>query len=273
MENRRHFIKKCGLLGSLFLVDQNQFAEVFSSYSRFNLNLDLSNVNFFFTGNLKGDLSVLSSIKNINSVKLDAGNFISSSFHFSKEIKHMNNAGYQVVALGKKELKLTEDKLIQLTNLAEFSLVNSHLNFSNPNLEKAIKKFQIININDTKSGIIAISEGFRASRDLEKINHLAYQLKNQQNCNTVICLIANEFQKKTVRSILIKSKNIDLFWTSEIPNQKGGNLILKNIEQQQVMLIYGEKNVNMVGHYQTNLLHPICAFPLRLSHQLPKQFV
>ena len=60
MEDRRHFIKKCGLLGSLFMVDQKQFAEVFSSYSRFNLNLDLSNVNFFFTGNLKGDLSVLS---------------------------------------------------------------------------------------------------------------------------------------------------------------------------------------------------------------------
>ncbi|MEG1388587.1 MAG: hypothetical protein RSC72_15160 [Algoriella sp.] len=273
MEDRRHFIKKCGLLGSLFMVDQKQFAEVFSSYSRFNLNLDLSNVNFFFTGNLKGDLSVLSSIKNISSVKLDSGNFISTSTNFSNEVKKMNNAGYQAVALGKNELNLNEKQLIELTNLAEFTLLNSHLYFENPILDKTIKKFQIVTIDGTKTAILAISSGFRVSRDLIKINQLAHQLKNEQNCKSIICLISNGFQKKTVRSVLAKSKNIDLFWTSEIPNQKGGNLILKNAEQRQVMLIHGQKNVNTIGHYQTSFTHTFSAFPLRLSHQLPKQLV
>lgn len=253
MNTRREFLKHCGILGSLFLVSQQEVVNSLSEFSRFNLKLDLSNLNIFFTGNMKGDLSELRKIKGVSSLLFDAGNFISSSSEIDHQVKKMNLLGYQVAALGRNELALGEDKLLQLAKSAEFSLVNSHINFNNKNLSRLIKPFQIIDLVDKKVGVLSISSGFKSSKDLVKINDLANTLKNQQNCSIVVCLIANNIQKKTVHSLLRKSKHVDLFWTPEIPQTNGGNYISKNSLDNEVTLIYGKRKQNNIGYYQTDI--------------------
>ena len=188
-----------------------------------------------------------------------------------QNVKQMNNLGFQVAALGKKELNLREEKLIELLNLAEFTLINSHLNFENPTIRKAVKKFQIITIDTKKIGVLAISKGFVLSRDLNKLNQLSNNLKQDQNCDMIICLVSNSYQKNTLKRILSNSKSIDLFMASDIADLQGGHLILRNMEKQEVMLLYGQKNERSIGHYKTNFQHPFLALPLRLSHQLSLQ--
>lgn len=273
MSDRREFLKHCGILGSLFLVSQQEVVNSLSQYSRFNLKLDLNNLNIFFTGNLKGNLSELNQVKGISSLLFDAGNFISSSSEMDHQIRKMNSLGYQVAALGKNELSLSESKLIELAEKSEFSLVNSHLNFENKTLSKLIKPFQIIDLLEKKVGVLSISSGFKSSQDLRKINKLATNLKKNQNCFVVVCLIANNIQKKTAHSLLRKSKNIDLFWTSEIPKANGGNFISRNSEQQETTLIYGTKNKREIGYYQTDLTREYY-LPKQIMHQIEtKQFI
>jgi hypothetical protein len=273
MSDRREFLKHCGILGGLFLVSQQEVVNSLSQFSRFNLKLDLNNLNLFFTGNLKGNLSELGQIKDTSSLLFDAGNFISSSSEIENQIKKMNFLGYQVAALGKNELALGEEKLIQLVQKSEFALVNSHINFENKILSKLVKPFQIIDLVEKKVGVLSISSGFKSSRDLKKINELANTLKNKQNCGIVVCLIANNIQKKTAHSLLRKSENVDLFWTPEIPNTKGGNFISRNALAQEVTLIYGTKSKREIGYYQADLSNDYY-LPKQIIHEIKtKQFI
>ncbi|WP_295675951.1 metallophosphoesterase, partial [uncultured Mucilaginibacter sp.] len=124
---------------------------------------------------------------------LDGGDFLSHSKSGSNQLKvidTMNKMGYHAAAIGNEELAIGQDRLASLVPLMNFSLVNCNYSLER-NLSKLVKPYITINAGKFKVGITGVGQklkGVAYADAIESANSTAKILKENENCDLVICL-------------------------------------------------------------------------------------
>ena len=199
---------------------------------------------------------------NPNTLVLDAGDVFQGTPYFNFfggeiELKLMSKMGYNASTLGNHEFDNGLKKLSESLKYANFSFLNSNYNLKNTPLENKIKKYEIYVIDGIRIGVFGLGielnglvekklyNGVRYLDPIEITNDITNKLKNEHQCDIIICLSHLGFKydnKKEAMCDLIlakKTKNIDLiigghthtFMTKplEVNNLKGKRVIINQV--------------------------------------------
>ncbi|MEO5646708.1 MAG: metallophosphoesterase [Chitinophagaceae bacterium] len=213
MSKRREFLKISSLAtGAMLLTKPLESVAGFSRRSGF-LNRALNEIEIFHSNDLHSKLTSntdgLGGLDNINlllnkqskSIVLDAGDFLDENATLSEHIetiKAMNTAGYHAGTPGNHELAKGQEYLAALLPHMHFPLVNCNYLFSNEQLKQQVKPFTIVKFGRFKIGITGVGvqldknlrkkEKIICAHPYPKANAVAKMLKEQENCDLVICL-------------------------------------------------------------------------------------
>jgi 5'-nucleotidase len=192
---------------------------------------------------------------------LDAGDIFQGTPYFNiykgePEIKAMSALGYDACTIGNHDFDAGMENLAaQLDRHANFPMLVSNYDFSGTPMENKTKPYKIFKKGKLKIGVFGISiEGrglipdnlFGATKYLDpiqKANETADKLKNDENCDMVICLSHLGYQYKDNKvsdEVLAKeSEHIDLiigghthtFLDDPIKykNKKGEDIIINQV--------------------------------------------
>ncbi|MBL1407545.1 bifunctional UDP-sugar hydrolase/5'-nucleotidase [Sphingobacterium faecale] len=273
--NRRFFLKSSGLILGSFLLARLGMAKSPAQAARFNLRLDLKDVNFVFTGNLNRkqhlETTVAPILQNISAVYLDTGNFTAhSKAKTIDRVKQMNDLGCQAAALGRDELTMPETDLLTLARSCDFTLLNSLAVWQNRELSNRIKPFQLIQIVDRRVGVLAIGPVSLSGSEVHRLTSLAKRLREEEQCHMIICLVPEGHNKKKLKEIAEQSEAIDLFLCAATDAEVGLCYVLKNREHTDTTLIYGGKGGVEWGHYAANMESVGYVLPNTMGCYTPK---
>lgn len=169
--------------------------------------------------------------ENENVLLLDAGDIFQGTpyFNFYKgelEYKLMSQMGYDAVTLGNHDFDLGVENIVTQMPHANFSFINCNYNFSDTALTGKILPYKIFKKNGIKIGVLGVGielEGLvekklfssiKYNNPLDCANNTAHHLKNNLQCDYVICLshLGYKYDSKKVSDIILaeQSKNIDL---------------------------------------------------------------
>ena len=243
MKSRRNFIKK-SILGaaSLTLFPSYSFASLSSKDIQLTIlhtNDMHSHIHPFTNGRNKGlggmaqRASMINKIRNENNeiLLLDAGDIFQGTPYFNMyegelEFKLMSKMGYDAATIGNHDLDNGIDGLVKQIQHANFPFIISNYDFSKTKMNKHHVKFKVFNKSGIKVGVFGVGielEGLVPKSlygntiyqdPIEISNYYANHLKNDLNCDLVICLSHLGFKYKTnkISDIVLASKTrkIDL---------------------------------------------------------------
>src|SRR5690606_9848902 len=272
--NRRDFIKRSGLLlGGLFLATNKGVCHTLSApYKGVYLDFDEAQTSIFHTGNQFGkkELFEASCTANIprNTQQLHTGNFLASDTPDVSVTDKMNALGIQVAALGNQEISLTETGLLALAKSCPFTLVNSHMDWENPVLDKWIKPFEVVQIRNKRIGILATAgnELAKSPEHQMKVERWARNLKQFQQVDMVLSLVSQGWSKTELTSWMKTSRSINIFLCADLAGDKGGNLVLKNAEGKDTLLSFGDATGNGWSKYSCNMAMDGLVLPTQLAY-------
>ncbi len=166
-----------------------------------------------------------------NVLLLDAGDIFQGSpyFNFFKgelEIKLMNEMGYEASTFGNHEFDNGMVELAKQVSKANFPFLNCNYNLAETPLQNLHQPYKIVKKGDAKIGITGIGIKLDGLADPSNIKNLQYNdpfinvervaehLKNNENCDLVICLshlgYRYKFDKISDTYIANNTKNIDI---------------------------------------------------------------
>lgn len=166
-----------------------------------------------------------------NVLLLDAGDVFQGTPYFNyyggePEFKLMSKMGYDACTLGNHDFDNGIEGLVEKLPFAEFPFVNCNYSFKDTLLEKHIEKFIIKKIAGLKIGIIGVGidlnglvpeknyKGIHYHNPIQSANYQARQLKDNHDCDMVICLshLGLEYStyKVSDRILAADSEHIDL---------------------------------------------------------------
>ena len=282
MINRRFFIKKtsASVLSSIFIptysaIDQKNNKiitilhtnDVHSHIDPFPNN----DISFPNAGGVIARSNLINQIKknNPNTLLLDAGDIFQGTPYFNFfggeiELKLMSKMGYSAATLGNHEFDNGIKQLSSCLKNANFPIINSNYTIKNTPLEHVIKRFKIFELDGIKIGIFGIGielqglvekklyKGIKYLDPLEISNDLSHKLKNDENCEIVICLshlgYNLNYEKGGMCDLLLarKTKNIDLII--------GGHSHTFMEKPEKVKNLLGDDVlINQVGCFGVNL--------------------
>ncbi|MBB5644133.1 hypothetical protein [Pedobacter cryoconitis] len=259
MSNRRSFLKNTTLVATATLLSKSISSFANLSKTAATLHASGKNVIIYYSSQLNGqirkDPKEPGGINNLNKLLnnqdtggliLDAGNFLGSDHdltHHYAVIDAMNKAGYHTSMPSVQDLGHGEAHLAKLSDQMNFCLVNCNYIFNDLKLAAAVKPWQVISFGKFKIGITGVGpeiSGIGFHDPIEKANHVATYLKNNMNCDFVVCLSGLDYQKEGNSSDNItlaeQSEAIDLIIGSGIPHKKNHTVVLKNIIEHDVFI-------------------------------------
>ena len=282
MIGRRYFIKKtsASLLSSILIPHYNPLDQknnkiitilhtndVHSHIDPFPKN----DIAYPDSGGVIARANLINQIKknNPNTLLLDAGDIFQGTPYFNFfggeiELKLMSKMGYNAATLGNHEFDNGIKQLASSLKNASFPIINSNYTIKNTPLENKIKRFKIFEIDGIRIGVFGIGielqglvekklyDGLKYLNPLEISNDISDKLKNEENCNIVICLshlgYDINYDKGGMCDLLLakKTKNIDLII--------GGHSHTFMEKPEKVKnLIGNEVLINQVGCFGINL--------------------
>jgi 5'-nucleotidase len=241
MSNRRSFIKQLGAsslllsLTPLTLLAEEEYVKI----SILHTNDIHSHIEPFSSGRNKGNgglLQLAELVKQIrkeedNVLLLDAGDIFQGTPYFNYfggevEFKLMSEMGYDAATLGNHDFDNGLDGLMKQLPHAQFPFLCANYDFSNTILKGSTQPFKIFVKEGVKIGVFGVGielSGLVDSRlygktayldPIEQANHYAEKLKNEQQCDLVICLshLGYKYRSKKVSDTLLaqQTKGIDL---------------------------------------------------------------
>ena len=264
MGNRRRFLIQSSLTAGAVA-----FCKPLQSIAGITNNNILGNifntVPVFHTGNLYGSLSPfaagkkagLGGLRNISlalkeksasHILLDAGNFlkeISSLQDDRNMIACMNKTGYHAVNIGNSEVLKGQDHLVSLVQDVNFKLINCNYQFSDPVLKNKVSPYHVIKYGQFKIGITGVGRkiknvnGITFYHPYKKANETAAYLKQQLNCDLVVCLSDLNFKEKNKQPDNYKlaeaSENIDII-VGRLTDTIHTQFILRNKIKHEVIV-------------------------------------
>lgn len=207
--------------------------------------------------------------ENLNTLLLDAGDIFQGTPYFNYfggelEFKLMSMLKYDVATIGNHDFDNSIDGLYKQLPNAKFDFVSANYDFKNTVLDTHIKPYKIIVKEGIKIGIFGLGvelEGlvgkkmYKETKYLDPIEitqDITAELKNEQQCDLIICLSHLGYYYKNNPDIISDlnlakaTKNIDLIIGGHTHTFLPKPTIVKNINGKNIL-------VNQVGAYGINL--------------------
>lgn len=278
--NRRKLLQGASLLATGYLLGKplKTMARV-STNSFLNRHLQLNTVNITHTTDLHGrlypfacgDLYNVGGLHNIHDavkanaaapLMVDAGGFLKGNGLLDDDInmiRLMNKTNYSAVTIGHNELKNGEAYLASLVQNMNFAMVNCNYSFSNPALTSKVQPYHVVRCGQYKIGITGVGTllsggtyaGITFSQPYKRANEVAGFLKNQLDCDLVICLSQLGFEHKNGKpdnkTFAAASQNIDVIVGGHDKNIAHPQVVLCNGEKKQVIISTGGYGGSILG--------------------------
>lgn len=265
---RRSFLKKSSILTSAALFSSH--LDTLAGITKKINSLNSQRMTIFQTNDLNGIIESnnrgLGGIKNIaeliksdqtSGLTIDAGNFLASDASRNQQertIYLMNKIGYHAVTLGANELAMGQESFAELLPQMDFPLVNCNYTFSHTRLSSSIKPYIILKNKNLKIGITGVGNalnipGVEFKNPYHAANNTANYLKNNLNCDFVICLSHLGFESNgySSKGLAEASEHIDFIAGGYQNKVLRGAMILKNKSECDVALSQAGEDGMIVG--------------------------
>jgi 5'-nucleotidase len=143
--------------------------------------------------------------ENKNVLLFHCGDFVQGTPYFNlfkgqAEIACMNFMKYDAACLGNHEFDYGLDNLAEMIKAATFPLIATNLDFTGTVLEGLTRKYLILHRDNLKIGVIGLTvspeglvplsnyEGMKYLDPIRAANETAGYLKEEENCDLVVCL-------------------------------------------------------------------------------------
>jgi len=258
--NRRSFLKKNVLLGGGLLM-ANSLDALAGITKTINTNqINKTHINVIYTNDTLGNLdsvyydfgglpAVHHCIKNEEHASLlfDAGGFLNSGADLIsalKGIEVMNKINYHGVNLSAADLKGGYEHFTQLLPYINFQLLSCNYIFENEQIRNAVKPYQVLNYGKYKIGVTGVGEmvnleGLKIVDPQKALKVVAEQLKNQHQCDLIICLSHLSFNEKSDynnKKLAQSSQHVDMVIGGNAASSKSQLWVVKNTQKHDVVL-------------------------------------
>ncbi len=269
--NRRGFIKTGAKLGALAMVSQFPLAAFakpeLTKITILHTNDWHSRIEPFPKdagkfANMGGAATRAALIKKIRAQEeqvllLDAGDIFQGTPYFNffegeLEYKLMSAMGYDAATLGNHDFDNGIEGIVNQLQHAKFELLNCNYDFSNTLLKDKVKRYKIFNKGGVKIGVIGVGidlnglvpnelwAGITYTDPIAIASNLARELKEQKNCDYVICLshLGYEYtnDKLSDKIFAQKSAHIDLIIGGHTHTFLPEPITLKNTQNKAVII-------------------------------------
>ncbi len=304
---RRNFIKLGSLASASLIIPNNLSAIDLSEIDRSLFKLTILHTNDVHSridpfpmdgGKNQGKAGVAKRMALINKIRseeknvllLDAGDMFQGTPYFNYfqgelEIKLMSQIGYDAGTIGNHDFDAGIENLKkQIDNHANFPFINSNYNFDNTEMRGTVFPYKVIKKGPLKIGLTGVGVELNGlvpkklyketiySDPISSANKFASLLKNDYNCDYVICLSHLGYSYKTEKiSYLILAKestNIDLIIGGHTHTFLEQPTIVKNKIDREVLVtqagwagivlgrldLYFEKNFQKIGVRTNNTM-------------------
>lgn len=197
----------------------------------------------------------------------DCGDFSQGTPYYNMfegevEIKLMNLLKYDAVLIGNHEFDYGMDNLARLCKMANFPIVCSNYNMSGTALDGLVKPYVIFEREGVKIGVLGVSpelaglvpadkcQGIVYEEPIQVANRIAFELKNKEKCDVVICL--SHLGYTADQNFISQSIDIDVVLGGHSHTLLEKPEIYLNSENQDVTLFHTYKNGVFVGELKLN---------------------
>ncbi|MDN3595151.1 bifunctional metallophosphatase/5'-nucleotidase [Zunongwangia endophytica] len=201
--------------------------------------------------------------ENPNTLLLDAGDIFQGTPYFNfyggeLEFKLMSKLKYDAATLGNHDFDNGIDGLFSQLPNAGFDFLISNYDFSNTIMHGQTKPYKVFTKNDVKIGVFGVGielkglvndKLYKETQYLDPIEvatDMSAILKNEENCDLVICLshlgYKYDSQKVDDHKLASKTDNIDLIIGGHTHTFLDEPIVVKNKVEKNVM-------INQVGCY------------------------
>jgi 5'-nucleotidase len=274
MQTRRAFVKHSSIAatGLLALNSLDSIASICNDTN--TLAANKNSITILHTGNILQQLqpmsitglhnglggfeqmaTIIKSQKNKykNVLLLDAGNATSNKNDASETLQLMQSLGYDAVKIAANEINFNA---LQLNNIGKkLPLVASNYTFDNK-LNVASLPFSIFQKGAYKVAVITAGQRVRNKvinfkNPIAEANKLAATLKNEYNCNLVVCISTLGYNTKNAKNDITlanSSTHIDVILGAD--NLMVTPAIVKNTNKEEVVLNYSAPKGLVLGKLQ-----------------------
>lgn len=230
---------------------------------------DAKDVNYPNQGGVARRYSLIQEIKqkNPNTLLLDAGDIFQGTPYFNFyggeiEFKLMSKMGYEAATLGNHDFDNGVDGLYAQLPHADFEFLCSNYDFSNTIMDGHTKDYKIFRKNGLKVGVFGLGiqlhglvekKLYKETKYLDPVEiaqEVSNTLKNEENCDLVICLSHLGYHYKSDKiddlKLAAQTKNIDLIIGGHTHTFLPKPTVTKNSEGKNML-------VNQVGWAGVNL--------------------
>lgn len=205
----------------------------------------------------------------------DSGDFSQGTPYYNfyqgeVEVRLMNLMQYDAATIGNHEFDFGLENMARLFSMAKFPIVCANYDFSGTVLEELVKPYAICYREGIKIGVFGLSprlEGLvQASKcvgvnfldPIKKANEIASFLKNEEECDVVICLSHLGFKSSALTAVndqilVEKTANIDLVLGGHSHTFLETPEILKNSKGEDVVVSQMGKNGVFLGKIEIML--------------------
>lgn len=277
MNNRRKFIRDgtLGILG-ISILPKISFAKTINTkITILHTNDTHSHIHPFTSGRNKGLGGMAQRAGLINAIRdeeeyvllLDAGDIFQGTPYFNfyggeLEFKLMSQMKYDAATLGNHDFDNGLNGLKKQLPHANFPFLIANYDFSETILKDTFKAYKIFNKGGVKIGVFGIGielenlvpkKLYEKTQYLDPIiqaNYYADLLRNQKDCDLVICIshLGFKYKSKKISDIIFakKTRNIDLIIGGHTHTFLKKPVEILNLDEKQVL-------INQVGWAGINL--------------------
>ncbi len=198
-----------------------------------------------------------------NVLLVHAGDFSQGTSYFTElggniEIDVLNALGFDVVTLGNHEFDNGLDELARRLKSLKADVVCANYNFDGTALSGLVKPYTIIRRGGKKIGFIGlltdimevvdrnIAKALTYQEPAEVVNTLASYLKDEKNCDMVICLSHLGFGED--KDLAASVRNVDLIVGGHSHTLLDDKKVVKDLDGEDVIIVQNWKWGLNVGH-------------------------
>lgn len=201
-----------------------------------------------------------------NVLLLHAGDFSQGTSYFTElhgdlEIDVLNAFGYDAVCLGNHEFDNGLEELTRRLSSLKVPVVCANYDFSESPLAPYVKPYVIVKKAGRKIGIIGlltdlttvvdsgIAHIIKYSHPVDVVNHYAEYLKDEKDCDMVICLTHLGFENEdyTDCELAAKVRNVDVIVGGHSHTCLDDLAVVKDLEGEDVVIVTSWKWGRIMG--------------------------
>lgn len=187
-----------------------------------------------------------------NVLLLDAGDVLHPSQSVAQELAWMQQMGYEAMALGNHDFDRGMPSLAQQIQQSSVPVLAANYKLEGTPLAQQVKPYQVVQKGGQRIGIIGVGvnpqglipqvlrEGLEYQDPVQTVNHIAAQLKEQEQCSLIICLSHLGYQYKDQQvsdvSLAALSRNVDIIIGGHTHTFLPEPVVVNNLDGKPVVI-------------------------------------